>query len=127
MVTTQERILVVEDEADISLVLKTRLEAAGYEVQTAIYGARGISQAMEHQPDLVILDVRLPDMGGYEVCQELRKQYDYSTLPILMFTVMDGPIDDIYGLAAGANAYLTKACAPSELLDCVDQLLHDAA
>ena len=127
MVATQERILVIEDEADISLVVKARLEAVGYEVETAVYGANGISQAMAHQPDLVILDVRLPDMGGYEVCQELRKQYDHTELPILMFSVMDGPIDDIYGMATGANAYLRKACEPAELLHSIDQLLHDNA
>ena len=75
MVITQERILVVEDEADISLAMKARLEAAGYEAQTAIYGAEGIGRAMAHQPNLVILDVRLPDLSGFEVCRELRKLY----------------------------------------------------
>ena len=119
-----ERILVVEDEDDIALILKARLESAGYEVHTETYGSSALSYAIEHHPDLVILDVKLPDLWGRDVCQELRKVYERAELPVLMFTVMNGPIDDILGFAAGADAYLTKDCEPTELLDTVDQLLH---
>ena len=122
-VACQERILVIEDEEDIAFIVKTRLESAGYEVQTAAYGATGLSAAIAHHPDLVILDVRLPDLGGYEVCQELRKLYSRSEMPVLMFTVMNGPIDDIQGFAAGADAYLNKECSPAELLGTIEQLL----
>ena len=66
-VACQERILVVEDEDDIAFVLKARLESAGYEVHTEGYGATALSYATAHQPDLVILDVKLPDVDGFEV------------------------------------------------------------
>ena len=122
-----ERILVVEDEEDIALVLKARLESAGYEVHTETFGSAALSYAIEHRPDLMILDVKLPDLWGREVCQEIRKLYGRSDLPVLMFTVLNGPIDDILGFAAGADAYLTKDCEPAQLLDTVDQLLHETA
>ena len=126
MVATEavERILLVEDEEDVALVLKTRLEAVGYDVHTETFGSTAVSYAVEHQPDLVILDIRLPDLGGYEVCQELRRFYGRGHLPILMFTVLEGLNDDIRGFASGADAYLNKRCAPNRLLATVNQLLR---
>ncbi|MBI4342114.1 MAG: response regulator [Candidatus Omnitrophica bacterium] len=124
MVTCQERILVVEDEEDLGLILQTRLESAGYEVHLEPRGSAGVEYAIEHQPDLVILDVRLPDLHGFEVCRQLRQRYGHEELPVLMFTVMDGPMDDIHGFASGANAYLPKTCEPVRLLDAVERLLH---
>ena len=118
------RILVVEDEGDLSLLLQARLEAAGYEVHIEPLGSVGVEYAIEHHPSLVILDVRLPDLHGFEVCRQLRQRYNHEELPVLMFTVMDGPVDDIHGLSAGANAYLPKACHPAELLSAVERLLH---
>lgn len=118
------RILVVEDEGDLSLVLQTRLEAAGYEVHVAQLGSAGVEYAIEHHPNLVILDVRLPDLHGYEVCRQLRQRFTHEEPPVLMFTVMNGAMDDIHGLSAGANAYLTKACQPTQLLDAVERLIH---
>jgi DNA-binding response OmpR family regulator len=123
---TQERILVIEDETDIAMVLKARLMSAGYEVHTEPYGSVGLSYAADNLPDLVILDVRLPDLSGYEVCQELRKLCPPSELqlPVIMFTVMDDPVDHSQGFSSGATAYLHKTCAPTELLNTVDELLH---
>ncbi len=121
----QERILVVEDEDDIAVVLKARLQSAGYAVHTESYGSAAVSYAIEHQPDLVILDVKLPDLGGYEVCEELRKVYDRADLPVVMYTVMDGHNDDVRGFVSGANAYLSKECEPDRLLDTVEQLLQE--
>ena len=118
------RILIVEDEGDLSLVLQTRLEAAGYEVHISQLGSDGVEYAIEHHPNLVILDVRLPDLHGYEVCRQLRQRFSHLELPVLMFTVMNGPLDDIQGLSAGANAYLPKACQPARLLDAVERLIH---
>ena len=123
-VTCQERILVIEDEGDLALILQTRLEVAGYEVHVEPLGSIGVEYAIEHQPDLVILDVRLPDLHGFEVCRQLRQRYGHDELPVLMFTILDGPVDDIQGLASGANAYVPKSSAPSRLLDTVGRLLH---
>ena len=118
------RILIVEDEGDLGIVLEARLKSAGYEVHVERLGASGVEYAFEQEPTLVILDVRLPDLHGYEVCRQLRQRFSYEQMPVLMFTVMDGHIDDIQGLSAGANAYLPKACQPARLLDAVERLLH---
>ena len=123
-VTCQERILVVEDEVDIAFVLKVRLEAAGYEVHTEGYGATALSYATEHQPDLVILDVKLPDVDGFEVCQQLRVLYPRSDVAVLMFTGLEATCDQLRGFANGADAYLTKRCEPVELLKTVEELLE---
>ena len=123
-VACQERILIVEDEEDLALILQCRLEAAGYEVHVESRGASGLRYAVEQQPNLVILDVRLPDLGGHEVCREIRKHYDHSDLPVLIFTVVDEPLDDLHGFVSGADAYLPKACEPSQLLDTIERLLH---
>jgi len=121
-----ERILLVEDEGDVAEVLKTRFESLGYDVHTEPYGATALSYAIGHHPDLVILDVRLPDMGGYDVCKELRHTFSRTDMPVLMFTVKDGPIDDILGFASGANGYLTKRCAIADLFRAVADLLRDS-
>lgn len=120
---TSQRILVIEDDQGMAELLKSRLESAGFQVQTEGRGGAGLSQAQEHRPDLVILDLRLPDMGGYEVCTKLRKLYDRWDVPILMLTGMDKPIDELRGFAHGADAYLTKPYEPTELLKTVAVLL----
>jgi two-component system response regulator VicR len=120
-----ERILLVEDEGDMAEILRTRLASLGYDVHTESYGAAALSYAISHHPDLIILDVRLPDMGGYDVCRQLRQTFSRAELPVLMFTVKDGPIDDILGFASGANGYLTKRCAIAELFRAVAELLRD--
>ena len=125
-VACQERILVVEDEDDIAFVLKARLESAGYEVHTESYGATALSYATEHQPDLVILDVKLPDVDGFEVCQQLRTLYPRSDVAVLMFTGLEGTCDELRGFANGADAFLTKRCEPAELLKAVEALLENA-
>ena len=127
MVDCQERILLVEDEEDVAFVLKIRLEAAGYEVRTETSGAVALSYAAAHQPDLVILDVKLPDFGGHEVCRELRKLYPRDDLPVLMFTGLDGPMDDIPGFVAGADRYLSKRAEPEALFKAIEGLLSQSA
>jgi DNA-binding response OmpR family regulator len=119
----QGRILVVEDDADLALLVAARLKAAGYEVHTEYSGACALGYAAEHQPNLVVLDVRLPDLGGYEVCEELRKLTHCGDVPVVMFSVMDETIDRERGFEHGADAYLPKSCAPSQLLNTIDQLL----
>lgn len=126
MVTTcQERILLVEDEEDIALVLKTRLERQGYEVHTEAFGGTALSYATEHRPDLVILDVKLPDLDGFAVCQELRRLYDRSDVQVLMFTGLEGANDELRGLNTGADAFLTKRAQPAELFTTIARLLAD--
>ena len=120
-----KQILIVEDDWDQARVLQLELEAVGYATMTLGNGNAALSYAAEHQPDLVILDVRLPDIGGYEVCKQLRKLFYRWDVPILMLTGMDKPMDQLRGFAHGADAYLTKPCEYTELLKTVALLLGE--
>ena len=119
------RVLVVEDDLDTAVVLRARLAAAGYEVHVELSGIAALRFSADHRPDLVILDVNLPDLSGYDVCQELRRFRSRADTPVLLYTAMDDPIDAVYVVTCGADAYLTKRVGPAELLQVVDQLLHE--
>src|SRR3974390_1002900 len=97
---SQEKILVVDDEASIRRIPATRLKMAGYNVATAADGQEALDQFNQFQPDLVILDVMLPKMDGYEVCREIRKTSD---TPIIMLTAVADVSNRIQGLEIGAD------------------------
>ena len=120
-----ECILIVEDDAEMTQVLEMRLRSVGFEVHAEDRGKTALSYASEHQPDLVILDLKLPDMSGYEVCKALRKLHDTWSPPILMLTGMSEPVDKLRGFAYGADAYLTKPYEPTELVKTVSALLGE--
>ena len=119
----QERILVIEDDATMARMLRALLEQARYAVRVERSGLTGLSGAALDSPNLVILDVGLPDMNGYEVCRKLRQQGNPWSMPILIFTGLDKPVDQLRGFAFGADAYLTKPCDPDEILRTVALLL----
>ncbi len=123
----QNKILIIEDEDGMAQLLKERLESVGYEVHTEASGKSGLSYAVEYRPNLVILDLKLPDMGGYDVCRELRRLSSPWEIPVLMLTAMGQPIDQLRGFAHGADAYLTKPFEPTELLKTVALLLGQVA
>jgi len=125
MTKTSKRILVIEDEEDVASLLRARLKAGGYEVHVEGRGQTGIAAAMELRPDLVILDLMLPDIDGCDVSENLRCHYASGRLPILMLTARDQPIDKLHGYGAGADAYLTKPYEAQELLATVAELLGD--
>ncbi|MGD8538372.1 MAG: response regulator transcription factor [Candidatus Aminicenantes bacterium] len=108
-----KKILVVEDEPGIMLGIKDEFESEGYEVYTAENGEEGLAKAKQHKPDLIILDVMMPILDGYEVCKRLRMQGDNT--PIIMLTVKDKEIDKILGLELGADDYVTKPFSLREL------------
>ena len=118
------RILVVEDDQQISRWLTRVLEGVGHQVTAVESGASAIRDAAANRPDLVILDLNLPDTNGLNVCHLLRTLYDRSVLPVLMFTGMSQPIDQLKGFAHGADAYLTKPCQMGELVGTVGSLLE---
>ncbi|MCC5610402.1 response regulator transcription factor [Nostoc sp. CHAB 5834] len=105
-------ILVVDDEASIRRILQTRLEMIGYSVVTASDGEEALSAFRLLTPDLIVLDVMMPKLDGYGVCQELRKQSD---VPIIMLTALADVADRITGLELGADDYMTKPFSPKEL------------
>ena len=107
------RLLIVEDEPTLLETLKYSLERQGYDVVTASDGVQALSTARAENPDLVILDVMLPGLDGFEVCRILRQEM---SLPILMLTAKDEEVDKIVGLEVGADDYLTKPFSMRELL-----------
>jgi DNA-binding response OmpR family regulator len=108
-----EKILVVEDELSLRESLAYNLKKEGYQVETASDGRSAVEAARRSKPDLLVLDVMLPEMDGFEVARVLRKE---STAAILMLTARDGEIDRVVGLEVGADDYLTKPFSMRELL-----------
>ncbi|KGR76790.1 response regulator transcription factor [Ureibacillus sinduriensis] len=115
-------ILVVEDEVSIATLLKYNLERAGYEVLLAHDGKIGLEMAIEHSPDLILLDLMLPTMDGMEVCKELRSQK--RNIPIIMLTARDDEFDKVLGLELGADDYMTKPFSPREVIARVKAVLR---
>ena len=109
---TKETILVVDDEASIRRILETRLSMIGYNVVTACDGTEALELFPTCMPDLVVLDVMMPKLDGYGVCQELRKESD---VPIVMLTALGDVADRITGLELGADDYVVKPFSPKEL------------
>ncbi len=119
------KILVVDDEQAVRESLRRSLAFNGYDVSLAEDGAEGLEKIQKEQPDLVILDVMMPQMDGLEVCRTLRSTgYDR---PVLMLTARDGVADRVAGLDAGADDYLPKPFALEELLARVRSLMRRAA
>ena len=108
----KETILVVDDEASIRRILETRLSMIGYQVVTASDGEEALEAFRRTSPDLVVLDVMMPKLDGYGVCQELRKESD---VPIVMLTALGDVADRITGLELGADDYVVKPFSPKEL------------
>ena len=108
----KETILVVDDEASIRRILETRLSMIGYNVVTACDGTEALELFENCSPDLVVLDVMMPKLDGYGVCQELRKESD---VPIVMLTALGDVADRITGLELGADDYVVKPFSPKEL------------
>lgn len=106
-------ILVVEDDTGIRIILEDALTGQGYAVVTAENGMKGLQLARELKPDLVILDVMLPLLDGFEVCKRIRK--DGITSPIMMLTVKEEEVDKVIGLELGADDYVTKPFSLKEL------------
>ena len=109
----QQQVLIVEDEPNISSFARMYLEAAGFDVLVAERGDDGLALAEKEKPDLVILDLMLPGMDGYEVTKRLRQE---GQIPIIMLTARDDPVDKVVGLELGADDYLTKPFNPRELV-----------
>ena len=106
--------LIVEDETNIVDILSFRLEREGYNTIEAYDGATGLQLAREQNPDLILLDLMLPQMDGFEVCRRLRA--DGSSVPIIMLTAREEEADKVMGLELGADDYITKPFAMRELL-----------
>jgi two-component system KDP operon response regulator KdpE len=118
------RVLVIDDEAQIRRFLDIGLRAEGYEVLQAATAAEGLAQAATREPDLVILDLGLPDRDGHEVLSELRQ---WSQVPVLMLSVRNTEAEKVRALDSGANDYVTKPFGIQELMARLRALLRDRA
>ena len=118
-----EKILVIEDNPGSLRLMGYTLEKKGYQVITASDGLEGLRKARDEHPDLVILDVMLPGLDGYEVCHRLRQKPETAALPILMISAKVHQDDKDIGLRMGADDYLTKPAAPSAVVAKVETLL----
>jgi DNA-binding response OmpR family regulator len=119
----REKVLVVEDDPAIREALAYNLQRAGYEVQSVDDGAKALDAARASKPDLIVLDLMLPELDGFDVTRTLRKE---SNVPILMLTARDDEIDRVLGLELGADDYLTKPFSMRELLARVKAMLRRA-
>jgi two-component system response regulator VicR len=108
-----KKILVVDDEKPIADILQFNLKKEGYEVVCAYDGNEALDKVEEIKPDLILLDIMLPQRDGIEVCREVRKKYD---MPIIMLTAKDSEIDKVLGLELGADDYVTKPFSTRELI-----------
>ncbi|MEL6612546.1 MAG: response regulator transcription factor [Bacteroidota bacterium] len=122
--TPPQTILLVDDEQDLLDLVSYNLEKEGYEVVTARDGETALEHAETHDPDLVVLDVMMPNMTGIEVCRRLRENAKLRLTPILMLTARGEESDEIKGLEAGADDYLAKPISPRLLLSRIRALLR---
>ena len=120
-----ETVLVVDDEKNIRELIQLYLTNAGYRVVNAVDGAEALRLARADKPDLIVLDLMLPQVEGYEVCRRLRREGN--DLPIIMLTARDDDVDKIVGLELGADDYMTKPFNPRELVARIKAVLRRTA
>lgn len=123
MITIPKKILIVEDDPSFSRAINHIVEKEGYNVITASNGMTGLRMAKEENPDLLILDVMLPGLDGFEICSRLRQDPPTAGLPIIMLSAKGQEADKTTGLKVGANEYLTKPVDRTLLLEKVTLLL----
>ena len=119
------RILVVEDNAEVAKLLELILRRTGYDVSIAEDGIQALERFQEQQPDLVLLDIMLPRMDGYEVCTRLRQQF-HADVPIIMLSSLDSPLDMERSREAGATDHIAKPFDKDQLLDIIAGYLETA-
>ena len=122
-----KRVLIAEDEPSIVLSLEFLLAEAGHAVFTARNGSEALALAAQHRPDLVVLDIMLPLVNGFEVCRTIRADPRLNATKVLMLTARGREHEVARGLGVGADAYVTKPFATRELMEIVGRLLGSAA
>ncbi len=118
------KILIAEDERDIRELIAFTLEFGGFQVIAATNGQEAIELARQHRPDLIILDVRMPKMTGYEACRILKSQEETRAIPVVFLSAKGQEAEIRQGMEAGADAYILKPFAPDELIQQVQSLLN---
>ena len=119
-----KKILVVDDELNIVKMLEARLKSNGYEVITAMDGLEALNKARSESPDLIILDVMLPEIDGYKVCARLKFDVNHARIPIIMLTTRAHEYDRKMGEELGVQSYIVKPFDGKELVEKIGELLH---
>ena len=120
----RKKILLVEDQADLIEMLKLSLEAIDYEIITAADGEEGLKKTRKESPNLILLDVMMPKMNGYQVCRELKKDEATKKIPVIMLTAKGQQSDKFWGKETGADEYVTKPFDMDELMEKIRGLLN---
>jgi DNA-binding response OmpR family regulator len=120
----QATVLIVDDEADVVDLVRYKLHGAGYATLTAGDGLEALRLARERRPDLIVLDLMLPEMNGEEVCRQLKQHPDTASIPVLMLTAKVQPEERIAGLETGADDYISKPFSPRELILRIEAVLR---
>ncbi|MDD5432237.1 MAG: response regulator [Candidatus Omnitrophica bacterium] len=116
------KVMIIEDEVDLCSLLALDLKEKGFDVISANDGLSGLEKVKAEKPDIVILDLILPELSGEEVCKEIRKDDSVCSTPILMLTAKNADVDKVIGKVIGANAYFTKPFDSGELFDQIKKL-----
>jgi len=118
-----KNILVIEDDPVVARLMQYTLTKHGYEVQTASNGLEGLRKARQERPDLIMLDVMLPGIDGFEICHRLRAEFQGDNIPIVMLSGKAREADRTTGLGVGADDYLVKPVSPSKVVSVVSGFL----
>ena len=118
------RVLVIDDEPDVLLLCRVNFEFAGHEVLEALDGEQGMELAERERPDLIVLDVMLPNRDGISVLEELGARFDTREVPVVLLTAKAQPEDQLRGWEAGASEYVTKPFSPLTLTEIVQRVIE---
>lgn len=121
---SDDRVLAIEDESDILEVIEYNLDREGFDVTTSKSGEDGLELIREERPDIVLLDLMLPDLDGLEVCRKIRDDDELKEIPVIMVTAKDTESEVVLGLGVGADDYVTKPFNPKELVARVKAVLR---
>ena len=121
----KNKILLLEDDSYMVKAITIRLEANDFEVVAALDGEEGLAKSRSEKPDLIILDVMLPKMDGFDICRKLKIDKQYKDIPIIMLTAKFQPSDIRFGKEMGADAYMTKPFDSQALLAKIEELLKN--
>lgn len=120
-----KKIFIVEDELDFLSTLRERLEFEGFVVATAVDGGEALKKIQEEKPDLILLDIMLPELNGYQVCRELKSNPETKTIPVVVVTAKSQESDKFWAKETGADDYLTKPFEMEELLQKIQDNLQE--
>ena len=125
--TTRLRVLVIEDERDLVDVLKYNLDREGYDTIIAHDGLEGLRKAQTLLPDLILLDITMPEMDGYQICKFIKQNRETRRVPVVMLSGKDGFFDKLRGRFAGSDGYITKPFQTEDLLQVASRYCRPAA